>query len=129
MSPRKSHGGPYPPDWTLISARVKDAAGWRCVRCYHDNTTGHILTVHHLDMDPANCVWWNLVALCQQCHLHIQARVVLSRPYMYDHSRWFAPYVAGYYAHLQGLPEDYDSVMAHLDELLDYGRPPRVMDQ
>lgn len=126
MSPRKSIGGPYPADWPVIAWRTKREAGWRCVRCGHINCTGHILTVHHLDMDPSNCEWWNLAALCQQCHLHIQAKVVLDRPYLYDHTAWFRPYVAGYYAHLQGLPEDRDSVMLHLEELLAYGRPPRV---
>ena len=125
MSPRKSQGGPYPPDWTMIASQVKNKAGWCCVRCNHPSESGHILTVHHLDMDPANCAWWNLAALCQQCHLHIQAKVILSRPYMYKHSAWFQPYVAGYYAHLQGMCEDRNYVEAHLEELLEYGKPPR----
>lgn len=128
MSPRKSIGGTYPPNWTLIASYTKNMAGWCCVRCNHPSERGHILTVHHLDMDPSNCAWWNLVALCQQCHLHIQARVVLSRPYMYDHGAWFKPYVAGYYAHLQGLPEDRAYVLAHMAKLLEFGKPPRVMD-
>jgi len=42
----------------------------------------------------------------------------MERPYMFPHSIWFQPYVAGYYAHLQGLPEDRDYVVAHLDDLL-----------
>lgn len=126
MSPRKSHGGPYPSNWLEIANDVKSQANWLCVRCGWPNMTGHVLTVHHLDMDPSNCAWWNLAALCQQCHLHIQAKVVLSRPYMYEHSQWFQPYVAGYYAHLQGVREDRDYVMVHLVELLEYGRPPRV---
>jgi hypothetical protein len=123
MSPRKSICGPYPTNWPEIAYQVKDAANWRCIRCGHPNAPGHILTVHHLDMDPSNCPWWNLAALCQQCHLCIQAKVVINQPYMFGHSRWFQPYVAGYYANLQGLPDDRDYVMAHLDELLDYGRP------
>jgi hypothetical protein len=124
MSPRKSIGGPYPKGWASIAAQIKAAAGWKCIRCGHKNEFGHVLTVHHLDMDPANCAWWNLVALCQQCHLHIQAKVILDRPYMFDHSDWFKPYVAGYYAHCQALPEDRPFVDEHIDELLDYGRPP-----
>ena len=58
-----------------------------------------ILTVHHLDGNKANCRWWNLAALCQRCHLEIQGKVVMDRVWPHEHSRWFRPYVAGYYAH------------------------------
>ena len=57
-----------------------------------------ILTVHHLDGDKGNCRWWNLAALCQRCHLTIQGRVVLDRPWHGEHTDWFQPYVAGFYA-------------------------------
>ena len=42
-----------------------------CEGCGIGNGKGHVLTVHHLDMNPSNCEWWNLAALCQQCHLKI----------------------------------------------------------
>jgi hypothetical protein len=78
-----------------------------------------ILTVHHLDNDKANCCWWNLAALCQRCHLQIQGKVLMARIWPWEHSQWFQPYVAGYYAHAY-LGEDLerDDVMARLDELL-----------
>lgn len=78
-----------------------------------------ILTVHHLDEDKANCRWWNLVALCQRCHLSMQKRVVMDRPYHYEHSEWFQPYAAGFYA-FKYLGEDLsrEEVMARLPELL-----------
>lgn len=57
-----------------------------------------ILTVHHLDGNKANCRWWNLAALCQRCHLTIQGRVQMARVWPWEHSEWFRPYVAGYYA-------------------------------
>lgn len=57
-----------------------------------------ILTVHHLDNDKANCRWWNLAALCQRCHLQIQGKVQMARVYPFEHSEWFRPYAAGYYA-------------------------------
>lgn len=65
----------YPADWPEIAQRVKDAAGWRCEHCGHphDLESGHVLTVHHLDGNPGNCDPANLVALCQRCHLYIQA--------------------------------------------------------
>ena len=55
-------------------------------------------TVHHLDGNKANCAWWNLLALCQRCHLTIQSRVNPHQPYMLEHSDWFKPYVAAFYA-------------------------------
>jgi hypothetical protein len=78
-----------------------------------------ILTVHHLDGDKANCRWWNLAALCQRCHLTIQGRVQLHRVWPWEHSDWFKPYAAGWYARSY-LAEDLDreEVDARLDELL-----------
>ena len=78
-----------------------------------------ILTVHHLDSDKGNCRWWNLVSLCQQCHLRMQRKVVMDRPYLYEHSEWFQPYAAAFYA-FKYLDEDLprEDVMARLAELL-----------
>lgn len=120
--PRKSTGE-YPPNWKEIAQSVKDEAGWKCIRCghSHDPENGFCLTVHHLDMNPANYEWWNLAALCQKCHLQIQAKVVMERVWMFDHSEWFKPYVAGYYANQNGLPSNKGYVMAHLSELLVLG--------
>ena len=41
---------------------------------------------------------------------------------MFEHSEWFKPYVAGYYAHIQGLPTDHEYVMKNLNRLLEFGR-------
>lgn len=118
---RRSSINPYTHDWPQVAQAVKDAAGWKCVRCGHphDRDTGHVLTVHHLDMNPANNAWWNTAALCQRCHLQIQAKVVMERPWMLEHSDWFKPFVAGYYAHCLGMPEDRDYVTAHMAELIE----------
>jgi hypothetical protein len=123
MRKRKSKGN-YPDNWKEIADQVKADAGWRCVRCghEHDPGAGYCLTVHHLDVDPANCEWWNLAALCQRCHLTIQGRVHIERGWMFDHSDWFKPYVAGYYANRMGLPSDKVYVLDHLDHLLRLGR-------
>ena len=114
----------YPPDWKAIAQRVKDEAGWKCVRCghAHEPKAGYSLTVHHLDISPANCEWWNLAPLCQRCHLQIQAKVVMERPWMLPHSDWFKPYVAGYYASQHGKPTERDYVLAHIDELISLGQ-------
>jgi hypothetical protein len=114
--PRKSTGE-YPPNWKEIALAVKDAANWKCVRCEHphDIEGGFMLTVHHLDLNKSNCAWWNIVALCQKCHLKIQHKVVMEQPYMFPHSDWFKPYVAAYYGAVEGLlPMTYD----YFDSLL-----------
>jgi len=64
----------YPDNWDEIAARVKERAGQKCERCRHPNDQkhGYLLTVHHLNGNKANCADWNLVALCQRCHLRFQ---------------------------------------------------------
>ena len=122
--PRKSTGNPYPPNWRAIAEQVKEEAGWACVRCHHphDPPRGRTLTVHHLDMDPANCRWWNLVPLCQKCHLQIQHKVILERQWIFSHTSWFKPYVAGYYAHIHHLSDDRETVMAEIDAMIALGQ-------
>lgn len=115
--------GEYPANWNEIAQATKEAAGNCCIRCGHgnDRKSGHVLTVHHLDANKSNCAWWNLAALCQRCHLSIQGRVIMERTWMLPHSKWFKPYVAGYYAFHYGLPDDRKFVEAHIDELIDLG--------
>lgn len=80
-----------------------------------------ILTVHHLDEDKANCLWWNLAALCQRCHLRMQRAVVMGRPYHFEHTDWFKPYAAGFYAwKYEGVELSREETMARLEELLAY---------
>lgn len=121
---RKSVGGDYPPNWKEIATATKEAACWKCIRCGHghDPKHGYTLTVHHLDMNPANCRWWNLAALCQKCHLQIQHKVIMERPYMFEHSEWFKPYVAGYYAFRHGRDDSREAVMTHVDEMIALGQ-------
>lgn len=125
--PRPSTGE-YPTNWPEISAQVKAEAGNKCIRCghIHDIPAGYMLTVHHLDLNKSNCEWWNLAALCQRCHLQIQGKVIMERLYMFEHSAWFKPYAAGYYAAQNNLPTSKEFVLAHLDQLLDFGRPVKL---
>lgn len=92
----------YPPDWVDIANRIKDKAGRKCERCGHphDLLSGHVLTVHHLDGNPANNEDWNLAALCQKCHLHIQAKVKMTQDFFtfLSVSDWFKPHLEGYRA-------------------------------
>jgi hypothetical protein len=78
-----------------------------------------ILTVHHLNGNKADCRWWNLASLCQRCHLTIQGRVLMERVWPWEHSDWFKPYVAGYYASVYlGEELSREQTVARLDELL-----------
>lgn len=113
----------YPPGWSAFARQVKEAAGWRCIRCGHphDPASGHTLTVHHATMDKAEPFdhWWAFLALCQRCHLQIQAKVNLDQVWPFEHTPWFRPYAAGWYAYKYlGLVLSREEVEARLDELL-----------
>jgi hypothetical protein len=72
----------YPTDWEAISLRIRaERAGWKCEWCGAEHGQPHpvtgskvILTVAHLDHDPANCADDNLAALCQLEHLRYDAK-------------------------------------------------------
>lgn len=81
-----------------------------------------ILTVHHLNGVKADCRWHNLIAACQRCHLNMQRRVVMDRPWPWPHNDWFKPYAAAYYAAtILGEELTREEAEARLDELLALG--------
>ena len=87
--------------------------------CEYVEARWRILTVHHLNGVKHDCRWWNLAALCQRCHLTIQGRVTMERSYFGEHTEWFKPHAAGFYAsHYLSLELDRDETLARLDELL-----------
>lgn len=109
----------YNPDGKQKRLEVRLRVGNKCIRCGSPSVPGKILTVHHFDGNKANDEWWNLLALCQVCHLQIQARVDPEQPYMFEHSDWLKPYVAGFYAHkYEGRNITMDEAKARLAELL-----------
>ena len=93
QSQRANGKGEYPFNWRGISDKVKRLAGGRCECCGHprtpkggsdvcdamcvhpDDGKKRTLTVHHLDMNPGNCEYSNLVALCWTCHARVQSRL------------------------------------------------------
>jgi hypothetical protein len=79
-----------------------------------------ILTTHHLNGIKHDCRWWNLAALCQRCHLQIQGKVNMDRIWPWEHSEWFKPHAAGWYAFAYlGEELSREETMERLDELLD----------
>lgn len=76
--PKQKKRGQYPPEWDERRLEIKRLAGWKCENCKEphnpDIASGKCLTVHHLDGKKWNCSYENLVALCQVCHLRIQAK-------------------------------------------------------
>ena len=99
--PSKKPRGKYPPDWPEIAQQIKATADWTCIRCGHPHDLNAGYTPHSASPhtgDKSNCAWWNLAPLCQRCHLTIQARVWLDRPWIFEHTEWMKPYVAGFFA-------------------------------
>lgn len=117
--------GEYPPDRDELHDRVRAEAGGKCIRCGHpdDLASGHVLTVHHFDGNKSNSAWWNLMALCQRCHLKVQGRVNPQIVYFLEHAEWSKLYVAGFYAmKYEGRLITREEAKMRLDELLAYER-------
>lgn len=115
--------GDYNPDGQKKRRDARDAAGNKCIRCNHPNdyASGHVLTTHHFDGNKANDAWWNLLPLCQRCHLKVQAKVDPEVPWFLEHSEWIKPFVAGFYAHkYEGRNITREEADKRLDELLAY---------
>ncbi len=98
---RGAASGKYPPTWVDVARRIKELARWCCERCgvrnNEDSPDGTMLTVHHLDGNKWNIESWNLAALCQRCHLRIQARVDFYRDTLDGvHALWLARHIKGY---------------------------------
>lgn len=105
-------------DWEQSDESIYKAGSF-VAEAYQVEARYRILTVHHLDGNKLNCRWWNLAALCQRCHLTIQGRVKMHRPYFLEHSAWFKPYAAGFYAStILGEDLTREQVESRLDELL-----------
>jgi hypothetical protein len=122
--------------WELIEDG-RDAGSWRYFifadcddSCTHADK-GHpaiqklrILTVHHLTGQKDDNRWWNLLALCQVCHLQIQGKVIPEVPYLWRHSDWFIPYACGFYAAYYGRQDiTREEADAEPDRWLRMGQP------
>jgi hypothetical protein len=84
---RKESAALYPKEWKAISAAIRARSGGRCKcagecglhherRCEETQASAAkwahgkiVLTVAHLNHNPADCHPENLKAMCQRCHL------------------------------------------------------------
>lgn len=115
--------GQYNPDGAQKRREAREAVGNKCIRCGHDHCveTGHVMTTHHFDGNKSNDAWWNLLALCQRCHLTIQGRVNPETPWFLPHSDWIKIYVAGFYAKkYEGRDITREEAQDRVHELLNY---------
>lgn len=80
----------YTKDWQDVADYIKHLAHWKCENCGQKDSdeNGCRLTVHHIDMDKSNNSYLNLVALCQRCHLSIQARFTINQQYLFSPPAW-----------------------------------------
>ncbi len=103
---RAKQRGEYHENWSDIAQAVKADANGKCVRCghKHEPSTGYCLTVHHFDGNKSNNGRWNLIPLCQRCHLSVQQRVDPDVALMFEPALWAMPYIAGLYEARRGLP-------------------------
>ena len=109
----------YNPDRKQKRKEARERVGNKCIRCHSPSVPGKILTVHHFNGDKANDSWWNLLALCQVCHLQVQAKVDPETPYFLEHADWLKPYVAGFYAwKYEGNQITMEEAVKRMDELL-----------
>lgn len=98
---------------------ARESVGNKCIRCQSASVPGRILTIHHMDGDKSNDQWYNLLPLCQVCHLQIQARLDHEKPCFLEHSQWLKPYIAGFYARkYEAKHITREEAMYRLDQLL-----------
>ena len=111
----------YNPDGKAKRKAARDSVGNKCIRCGSPSVPGKILTTHHLDGNKANDEWYNLLPLCQVCHLQVQAKVDPEVPWFLEHSDWIKPYIAGFYAaKYEGRNITRAEAESRMDELLNY---------
>ena len=111
--------GPGGPTYVDLPGPWKENAGEMYAAGLLVDAQWRILTVHHLNGIKHDCRWWNLVSLCQRCHLTIQAKVFMDRPWHKPHSEWFRPFAAAFYAwKYLDVELTREEVDARLDELL-----------
>ena len=80
-----AHDSRYHPEWETVSRYVRELFNYHCARCDKDcrktKNAQMVLQVHHIDENPANNAFENLIPLCASCHLKIEGEARLHAPY------------------------------------------------
>ena len=71
---KKLTDGEYPYNWHYISKIAKKRDNYQCQIC--ENKTRR-LEVHHIDGEPRNSVYDNLITLCFKCHNKVEGKEYL----------------------------------------------------
>ena len=83
----------YHEEWQNISRYIRELFNYHCVRCglYCKAATNQkdLLQVHHIDENPENNHFENLIPLCAACHLRIEKEARLHAPYQDQQSELF----------------------------------------
>lgn len=59
----------YPENWREISASYREYKNWVCEKCGKDFSENRaMLDTHHKNGNKSNCHYYNLEALCKNCH-------------------------------------------------------------
>jgi len=61
----------YGKNWTRKSRQMKECYHHTCQKCGRvmNGFDKESVQVHHVDGNPQNCFYWNLIVLCPPCHV------------------------------------------------------------
>lgn len=75
----------YIKDWHILSRLIRSIYNYHCANCFKDCSNPKFykdkLQVHHIDENPRNNKFDNLIPLCSSCHLKIEKEARVHAPY------------------------------------------------
>ena len=84
----------YHEEWQNISRYIRELFNYHCVccglYCKAPSRQKDLLQVHHIDENPENNDFENLIPLCATCHLRIEKEARLHAPYRDQQSELFS---------------------------------------
>ena len=83
----------YHPEWPSISRYIRELFNQHCAccgkQCIPNNRPHDLLQVHHIDENPQNNAFENLIPLCAVCHLRIEKEARLHAPFSHVQTELF----------------------------------------
>ena len=84
----------YHEEWKNISRYIRELFNYHCSRCglycRVADSRKDLLQVHHIDENPENNNFENLIPLCATCHLKIEKEARLHAPFRNRQSELFS---------------------------------------